>query len=109
MSLRERFGLTEKNVPMMLLGCLIFNVIDAISTWVLFSKGYITEQNPLMEAAIHAGPIPFFTIKMLLVLLGLSVLWLTKNRKLSIYGAAILFYGYFLLVCWHIFGIAFIL
>jgi len=58
----------------------IFNLIDAVLTLAWVTWELALESNPIMASAIDMGPIQFMTIKIVIVNLGVTVLWLRREK-----------------------------
>lgn len=62
---------------------LVFNLIDGILTLLVVNFGLATEANPLMDATLHWGGVPFMLVKTSLVSLGVYLLYLRRERVLA--------------------------
>lgn len=69
---------------------ILFNMLDAIFTIVALKLGIAKESNPIMEFYTSNSYILFFLVKMLLVLLGCSILLKFKEKKFSQLAAFLL-------------------
>jgi hypothetical protein len=41
----------------------VLNVLDAVFTWILLSKGWAYEANPVVNMLLEQGPLAFFFVK----------------------------------------------
>ena len=62
---------------------LIFNLFDGVLTLMVVNFGLATEANPLMDATLHWGGVPFMLTKTSLVSLGVYLLYLRRERALA--------------------------
>jgi hypothetical protein len=61
----------------------VFNLIDGVLTLAVVTAGVASEANPLMDAGLSWGGVPFILIKTALVSLGVSLLYLRRERRLA--------------------------
>lgn len=81
---------------------LVLNLLDGIMTLSVVHLGVAEEANPLMEAGLSWGGIPFILIKTSLVALGVHLLYNRRERPLAnvalvgltaVYGAIIVYHA----------------
>tara|TARA_Y100001973_G_C5132980_1_gene298801 strand:+ start:42 stop:338 length:297 start_codon:yes stop_codon:yes gene_type:complete len=77
------------------------NLADAFLTHRSVSSGEAEELNPLMAHLLELGPLYFFFVKTMLVLLGIVLLAKSKNRKWSYCALAICSVAYTLILFVH--------
>lgn len=84
----------------------LFNLLDAVFTYVWVTMGYAIEANPILEPLITTSPTGFMVYKLLLVNFLILVLWELSShplcRKLTlltnlIYGWVTCVHAHFLL------------
>jgi Domain of unknown function (DUF5658) len=98
---RDWTRLSDRAAARLVFALIVFNVIDAIFTIALVRAGLAEEANPLMAAALQAGPIWFALQKAMLVGSGLAVLWFTRGRRLAQVGLVLCFVVYGALMLIH--------
>ena len=90
---------SNKTITIMLVVLALLNVVDGFSTLYLVSNGFAREVNPLMAMWLEMGAVPFLTVKLFLITLGIGFLWYSRDHKivhvltiilLTIYTAIIL-------------------
>ena len=84
------------------------NVFDAVATITWVTMGVATEANPLMDELLRVHPVMFVAVKLLLIGLGISLLWLRRQHWLSRAGVGGLFIIYSGLSLYHLSAIGFI-
>lgn len=92
----------------LVLTILLFNLVDAFCTLAWIEAGIAREVNVFMKYLIDHGYGVFVTVKMTLVVAGLTVLWAQKHHKLASTGIVSLAAVHFVLVLYHVyFGVRF--
>lgn len=88
-----------------LMGIIILNLFDGIFTTYWIETNKATEANPFMAELINY-PIAFMVIKLTLVSLGISFLWLQRNKRFRfVLSSSILIFTIFIgILCYHIYG-----
>jgi hypothetical protein len=61
----------------------ILNLIDGLLTLAVVTAGVASEANPLMEATLSWGGVPFIATKVALVSLGVYLLYLRREVRLA--------------------------
>jgi hypothetical protein len=88
---------------------MILNVIDAIATVFWIENQLATESNPLMEILLNISPTIFIIMKIVLVFLCATLLWILRRRNLTfiLLTPVILIYCYVSLkhfnIAWNVF------
>lgn len=83
------------------LAIVALNFLDAWFTMFFLSLGG-EELNPLMDAVIRIGPLPFVLAKSLGIGLCVAVLTVAKNFRFARIGLGIVLLGYSALLGWHL-------
>jgi hypothetical protein len=81
---------------------LVFNLIDGILTLAVVDLGLATEANPLMDATLQWGGVPFMLVKTSLVSLGVYLLYRRRERPLAAGALFGLSAVYAALVAYHV-------
>lgn len=81
---------------------LIFNLLDALLTLGVVHAGAATEANPLMDALLAHGPVPFVAGKLALVSLGVALLWRLRHYRAAVAGLVGATSVYALLCMYHL-------
>lgn len=87
---------------LILISIFVLNLIDAIFTsgWIHFRLA--TEANPLMAYLFEYGIFHFIFVKMILVVLGCSLLWRLRGRWLAFIGSLLCGMVYLAIVFCHL-------
>lgn len=85
----------------------LLNIIDTLATIYIIDGVIENEVNPLMRILIEQGTEFFVLVKFLIGFLGLSILYLTKNR-LSKPGLVIIVTIYSFVCAGHILAISYV-
>jgi len=94
--------LYPRSVVLILVWVVLMNAADSYFTLVHLQRGG-TELNPIADALLRKGMIPFVAVKSLLVALALLVLCLHKNFRVARAGLWVAGGAYSLLVLYHLF------
>ena len=81
---------------------LMLNYLDAWFTMYFLSHGG-TELNPLVDAVIGMGVMPFIFLKSLGIGFCVLVLTMTKNFAVARFGMGVILVGYTALLGWHLY------
>lgn len=95
----------KKYVWLVLIILFVLNLIDGIFTYISVSSGIAIEINPIMNWCLNKGIYIFFLVKAVLISGCILVLYLHKEKLVSIIGSYFLCFIYFLIVCWHLLNI----
>lgn len=82
-------------------GFALLNLIDLVSTFWALDIGFATELNPVMRWSYEAGPWYFVLAKAGLTAAAMTILWMTKEVRLSLVMAQGFLLVYAALVGWH--------
>ena len=66
-----------------LVSLVIMNFLDAVFTLYWVEAGLATELNPIMAEALYMGPWVFVLVKLGLVSLAISLLWIRRDNKIA--------------------------
>lgn len=83
---------------------IILSAADAWFTLHAVLDGRATEANPLMRTLLEHHAWTFISVKMLLTLLGVTILWRNKNRQLARQASWLAAACYCLLTAYHLLG-----
>jgi hypothetical protein len=89
-------------IPVLAVGVLILNLLDALFTLTYLQLQLAEEVNPLMSLAYRGSPVWFVAAKLGLVQLGLLVLFVNRQSHLARFalsGAAVVYSG---IVSYHL-------
>ena len=81
---------------------LVLNLFDAVFTLLWVQAGHAREANPFLRQLIEASPLAFVGVKLGLVGLGSSLLWLHRDRPLAVTAIFLAFLVYYTLLLWHL-------
>ncbi|GAB4139188.1 MAG: hypothetical protein Fur0037_05290 [Planctomycetota bacterium] len=84
------------------LAIIALNLLDAWFTLLFLSHGG-QELNPFVESILGWGSWPFVLFKTLGIGICMMFLVLTKNFRPARVGIGVVFAGYALLLCWHLY------
>ena len=100
-------GATE-TIAYVMAAIFCMNVFDATATIFWVTAGFATEANPLMDELLRVHPVAFMTVKLLLIGLGISLLWMRREHWLSRAGCASLFVVYVGISLYHMLGVGWV-
>lgn len=89
-------------MKILLLTVLFLNILDAIFTSLVVGNSLAVEVNPLMAALLDQGIAIFVSVKLLIIVLSISVLWKYRKRKIAQVGAWICVFIYTILISYVI-------
>lgn len=92
------------STPGLIPSILALNVADAVFTVGYVTAGLADEANPLMATLMALHPAAFVAGKLGLTILGTTLLWRYRDRRMAQWGLLGLFVIYYLLLLFHMNG-----
>ncbi|MCA9602508.1 MAG: DUF5658 family protein [Polyangiales bacterium] len=89
----------------LLVGTLLFNLLDLVLTLVVVLTGLAIEANPVMAEALDAGPLPFSLVKLALVSMGVWIIWRYRHRPAAVFAGGAVFAAYVFVLFVHMKGV----
>jgi len=92
-------------VALILLALLLLNIADAFITSIAVVTGIGKEMNPLMDWMLRQGTDVFIIFKMMIGPVVVGTLFVFRRRKLAAYGTLFVTSLYFIVCCYHLYGV----
>lgn len=90
----------------LLVGTLVFNLLDLILTLAVVLTNIAEEANPVMAELLRLGPLPFSLAKLALVSLGVGLIWRHRHRPVAIFAGGVACAAYTAVMFVHAQGVA---
>ena len=93
------YSVRDRIIKYVLASILCMNVVDAIASLVFIKHlAVLEEANPIADALMSFGDVPFVIAKTLIVSTGVYILWENREKNLSLIGTYAAFVSYFSLM-----------
>ena len=80
----------------------VLNLLDAVLTLIWVQLGVATEANLLLHGVLERSAVLFMVVKLALVSLGIVLLWRQRAHPLAVFGIALVFCAYAVLLAYHV-------
>ncbi|MCA9581072.1 MAG: hypothetical protein KC416_04715 [Myxococcales bacterium] len=94
-----------RHLRRLLVGTLVFNLVDLVLTLAVVLSGLAIEANPFMAELLERSPLVFGVVKLALVSMGVWIIWRHRHRPVAIFAGGVACSAYAFVMFVHLEGV----